>query len=149
MTKSELFKKAHQLTKQMIQAGERYRAVFSRILRDLYQQSKEFAMTQISQFEQALEKFIEATGDAIYDPFWDKSAPWMVDAVETQETLEQFIESSHQWNERSGYQRGDINGVPFIYWSRVQINKGDSRRELSLVDFGDRRIALDFNATDY
>lgn len=40
MTKSAMFKKAHEITKQVIQSGDNYRATFGIVLRDLYASAK-------------------------------------------------------------------------------------------------------------
>lgn len=70
---------------------------------------------------------------------------WMIEAVETQETLDQFNESKKEWNEYSGRVEGDVAGFKFLGWSSVQMKKGDARRSLTVIDFGNFRIALDFD----
>lgn len=97
-------------------------------------------------FEEAIKKFTEVTEDEIYDADfaeYNNGNPWMVEAVETQETIEEFIDSSKTWNESSQPEHGEINGLKFVYFSRVQASKGDRRRNLSVIDFGDKRIALE------
>lgn len=96
-----------------------------------------------------LAAFAAATGgDQLYDPEW-KGGEWMVEAVETHETLEQFEESSAKWAERSAIQRGEIAGLPYLCWSKVQTRKGAPRRSLWVIDFGDVRIAIDADARFY
>lgn len=83
----------------------------------------------------------------IYDPAYDGGS-WMVEAVETHETLEQFQHSSNGWIECSKDVRGEVAGLPFIGWSKMQAHKGMPRRSLSVIDFGDIRYAIDFDPTD-
>ena len=93
-----------------------------------------------------LATFSAATNNELFDPEY-RGGEWMINAVVTQETLDDFIKSSDLWNERSSLQRGTIGGFPFVAWAKVQARKGDQRRELSVVDFGDCRIALDTDLT--
>lgn len=86
-----------------------------------------------------------ANGD-LYDAEY---GGWMVDATETHETIEQFIESSQGWAEATAEQYGEIAGFKFVSWSEVQAAKGQPRRALSVVDLGDVRLALDLDLTDY
>lgn len=96
-------------------------------------------------FEQKLLEFADATkSQDIYDPKY-KNGTWMYKAVETQETLEDFKNSSKNYQERKGFSESEIAGMPYISWSSVKIRKGDQRQVLSVVDFGDRRIAIDFD----
>lgn len=91
----------------------------------------------------------EATNGEIYDadPRFNE---WMVDAVETHETLDNFIESSKGWAERStAMSRGEIAGMPFISWAMVQCRKGDQRRPLSVIDLGDVRFALETDLSHF
>lgn len=88
-----------------------------------------------------LTNFSAATNNELFDAEW-KGGEWMVEHVETQETLAQFEESSHQWASRTSLQRGEIAGLPFIAWSNAQARKGDTRQAMSVIDLGDVRIAL-------
>lgn len=81
-------------------------------------------------------------GHDIYDPEY-QGGEWMWGAVETHETIEEFIDSSARWRERSTMKEGEIAGMRFVSWSNVQLGKGEPRRSLSVIDFGDIRIALD------
>tara|TARA_B100000989_G_C19513482_1_gene460379 strand:- start:601 stop:912 length:312 start_codon:yes stop_codon:yes gene_type:complete len=85
--------------------------------------------------------FAEATDHEIFDEDGDA----MCEAVQTAETLGDFLESSRKWNERAGFSEGEIEGVRFVAWESVQIAKGQPRRELSVIDLGDVRIVLDFD----
>lgn len=98
------------------------------------------------EIQQALKTFAAATNNELFDPEWH-GGEWMTEAVETRETIDQFIESSKMWNERSGVQRGEIAGFPFVTWSKIQVRKGDTRRSVSVIDFGDVRYALDADLT--
>ncbi len=96
-------------------------------------------------FEKKLAAFDEATSEELHDPEYD----WMVEAVETHETLADFEDSAKNYSERAWSGRGEIAGFPFIAWSKIQVSKGDTRRALSVIDFGDRRFALDADLTNF
>lgn len=89
-----------------------------------------------------LKKFAAATNNELLDPDY-KDGEWMVDAVETRETFEQFAESSKNWATRSAMKSGEIGGFKFIAWACCQAVKGQPRRKMSVVDLGDVRFALD------
>ena len=96
-----------------------------------------------------LEAFAEATNNELFDadPRFNE---WMVDAVETHETIENFIESSKGWAEKStNMESGEIAGFKFVSWNKVQVRKGDQRRSLSVIDFGDIRFALETNLSNF
>lgn len=88
-----------------------------------------------------LKKFAAATNNELFDADY-KGGEWMVEAVETQETLEQWEESSKGWNERTAMKTGEIAGFPFRSWKSAQTVKGQPRQSMSVVDLGDARIAL-------
>lgn len=75
--------------------------------------------------------------------YCDSGPEWMVPAVETQDLLSDFIRASISYAECSKGKSGVIAGFKFIAFSRVQLRKGDRRRALSIIDFGDYREALD------
>lgn len=100
-------------------------------------------------FQEAIEKFTEVTEDEAYDAEFSPEDPWMVEAEETFQPIEHFIESSKRWAEKSKMETGEINGLTYVYWAEMQANKGDRRQELAVVDFGDRRIAMEFDVTYY
>lgn len=90
-----------------------------------------------------LAAFAEATNNELFDTD-SRFEEWMVEAVETQETLENFIESSKGWAEKSvKMESGEIAGFKFISWNKVQVRKGEQRRSLSVIDLGDARYAID------
>lgn len=93
-------------------------------------------------------KFAAATKNELFDPEYN-GGEWMVGAVETHETIEQFIESSNKWASCTKDKFGEIAGFKFVAWSEVQVAKGKQRRALSVIDFGDVRFALDCDLTDF
>ncbi|MBU0916336.1 hypothetical protein [Aquabacterium parvum] len=99
-------------------------------------------------FSQQLAAFAEATRNDVFDPSWE-GGTWMVKSTETQESLADFEAASKGWIECSNAIRGEIAGLPYIAWERVQARKGDQRRALSVVDFGDRRIAIDEDLSQF
>ena len=88
-----------------------------------------------------LKKFASATNNELFDADY-KGGEWMTEAVETQETLEQWEESSNGWNERTAMKSGEIAGFPFRAWKSAQAVKGQPRQSMSVVDLGDVRIVL-------
>lgn len=90
-----------------------------------------------------LNAFAAATSLELYD------GEWMVEAVETHETLEQWEESAKGWNERTQMKRGEIAGLPFLAWKTMQAIKGQPRRSMSVIDFGDVRFAIDADLTNF
>lgn len=88
-----------------------------------------------------LKKFAAATNNELFDADY-KGGEWMCEHVETQETLEQFEESSKNWNERSAMKTGEIAGFSFRAWKNAQAVKGQPRQAMSVVDLGDVRIVL-------
>ena len=98
---------------------------------------------------EALKKFANATNNELFDADYG-DGEWMVDAVETHETIGSFIESSNLWAEKStNMESGEIAGFKFVSWNKVQVRKGDQRRSLSVIDFGDIRFALETNLSNF
>lgn len=93
-------------------------------------------------------KFAAATKNELFDPEYN-GGEWMIGAVETRETIDQFIESSNKWASCTKDKFGEIAGFKFVAWSEVQVAKGKQRRALSVIDFGDVRFALDCDLTDF
>jgi hypothetical protein len=101
-------------------------------------------------FDANLAAFNLATAEEVYDTsFVYSKRGWMIDAIETQETIEQFEEASALWAERTTPKRGTFAGMPYIFWSKVQTRSGARRRKVCVVDFGDCRMALDFDPSDF
>lgn len=88
---------------------------------------------------EALKKFAAATNNELFDT---EDGEWMVDAVQTYETLEQWEKSSTGWNEHTTMNSGSISGLPFRAWRSAQVCKGQTRRSISIIDLGDVRYAL-------
>lgn len=89
-----------------------------------------------------LKTFAAATNNELFDPDY-KGGEWMVEAVSTQESIEEFVASSRKWSLRIGEQRGTIGGFPFVSWKSVQLSAGRPRRAMSVVDLGDVRYAVE------
>lgn len=101
----------------------------------------------------ALLAFAAATGTELYDTDIDartgEAWGWMVEAVRTHETIEQFIESSAHYAECTPPKHGEIAGFTFVAFTKIQARRGDTRRPLSVIDFGDVRYALDTDLTAF
>jgi hypothetical protein len=95
--------------------------------------------------------FAAATKNYLYDTNYcgEGVGEWLIEAVETQETLADFEAASAKWAECSSMQRGEIAGLPFVCWAKVQARRGDQRRSIWVIDFGDRRVAIDADASYY
>jgi hypothetical protein len=72
-----------------------------------------------------------------------------VEAVETRETIYNFISASNNYAECSKDKTGIIAGFPFVAWANVQVAKGKQRRALSVIDFGEIRFAIDTDLADF
>lgn len=93
-------------------------------------------------------EFAAATNNELYDPDWE-GGKWMIEARETSATLDHFAFCSEQWAERSKTLRGQIGGLRYIGWSRIQRDRGDPRHPMTVVDFGDARMVLMVDITDF
>ena len=98
--------------------------------------------------QQNIAAFGAATNNELFDPDY-KSGKWMIDAVQTSETLDQIIDSAKCWAEKSAANHGVIAGFPFVSYSKMQARRGDARRSLSVVDFGDVRYVLECNLSHF
>jgi hypothetical protein len=97
-------------------------------------------------FIEALDKFNEATDNEFYDEEFFENG-WIEEVQETKQTIENFIESSKNWNESSKPQTGTLNGLNYVYFAKAQPNKGDQRQELSIIDFNSKRICINADVT--
>lgn len=88
-----------------------------------------------------LAAFAAATNNELFDAEW-QGGEWMVNAVQTAETLAEWEESSRNWNERTAMKSGEVAGFPFRAWSRAQPLKGMPRESISVIDFGDYRFVI-------
>ncbi len=98
----------------------------------------------------ALKMFAKATCNELYDATIGRSGAelgWMVGAVETHETIENFVEASNSYNECTAPKFGTLAGFAFVAFKRAQPRKGDERRSLSVIDLGDVRYAIDCDLT--
>jgi len=91
-------------------------------------------------FETKIAALAAATKEDLYDVAY---GGWLMKAVESAETLDDFAAAAPHYAERTAEKRGVVAGMPFIGWAEVQVRKGDQRRSLTVIDFGDRRVALD------
>ena len=97
---------------------------------------------------EALNKFAAATNNELFDAEY-RGGEWMIEAVETQETIDDFVEASNGYAECTKEKFGEIAGFKFVAFSCVQVRKGDARRSLSVIDFGNVRYAIDADLTDF
>jgi hypothetical protein len=98
--------------------------------------------------QQNIAAFAAATNNELFDAEYN-GGEWMIDAFATGETLDQIIESSKGWAEKSAANHGVIAGFPFVSYSKMQARRGDARRSLSVVDFGDVRYVLECNLSHF
>ena len=106
---------------------------------------------KMTEFATKVAAFAAATNNDLYDTDYcgEGVGEWLVQAVETQETLADFEASSAKWAECSSTQSGKIAGLSFVCWAKVQARRGDQRRSMWVIDFGDRRVAIDADASYY
>lgn len=95
-----------------------------------------------------LAAFAAATNNELFDAEYN-GGEWMIEAVETRETIENFVEASNSYNECTREKFGEIAGLKFVAFAKVQPRKGDQRRALSVIDCGDLRIAIDTDLTNF
>jgi hypothetical protein len=98
--------------------------------------------------QQNIAAFAAATNNELFDAAYN-GGTWMIDAVETAETLDQIIDSAKNWAEKSAANHGVIAGFPFVAYSKMQARRGDARRSLSVVDLGDVRYVLECNLSHF
>jgi hypothetical protein len=103
---------------------------------------------KMSNAQQNIAAFAAATNNELFDADY-KGGTWMIDAVQTSETIDQIIDSAKNWAEKSTPTHGVIAGFPFVSYSKMQARRGDARRSLSVVDFGDVRYVLECNLSHF
>ena len=64
-----------------------------------------------------------------------------VDAVFTQETLDDFVEAADAYHAHGGVTATEAGGFAAIIVANAQVAKGRSRGDLVVIDFGERRAA--------
>lgn len=97
---------------------------------------------------EALQALHEATGGDLYDAVWG-GGQWMHSATETADTLDQFVAASEQWNEVGCVRECRVAGLRAVYFGEVQVRKGNTRRELTVIDLGDVRVAVAADVSEW
>lgn len=90
---------------------------------------------------EALQALHDATGGDLYDAVWE-GGQWMFPVTETADTLDQFVKASERWAEVDRVRGITIAGLRAVSFGEVQARKGDQRRELTVIDLGDVRVAV-------
>jgi hypothetical protein len=98
------------------------------------------------ELKKALLKIDEATHGDLYD---FSCGGWMVNAIETTETLADFEAEAKNYAEHGKIQRGKLAGFDFVYFGLVQVVKGHPRFILSVIDLGGVRFSLNENLNYY
>ena len=89
-----------------------------------------------------LNDFALATYNEIYDTECN-NGEWNYQHDESNDSFDDFIESSKKyWKESTKEKFGEIAGMKFLAFGRIQIKKGAPRYSFSVVDFGDCRVAI-------
>lgn len=97
---------------------------------------------------EALQALHQATSGDIYDADYEGGS-WMVSATETADTLDQFVASSEGWAEVGCVRECRVAGLRCVYFGEVQARKGDQRRELTVIDLGDVRVAVAADVSEW
>lgn len=66
----------------------------------------------------------------------------MDDLVKTSETLDDFKVSAQTWAECKAIHDGEYGGFPAVDFDGVQVNTGQPRHGLTVIDFGDVRYSF-------
>tara|TARA_R110002020_G_scaffold210178_1_gene416157 strand:- start:71 stop:445 length:375 start_codon:yes stop_codon:yes gene_type:complete len=91
-------------------------------------------------------RFAEATGWDLIDEDGENMG---YEIVLVRDPLEGFEEGSRYFNECAGFKKTAVAGFPALVCPRLQVRKGDRRSAYSVVDFGDWRLSIDEDVTDY
>ena len=97
---------------------------------------------------EALQALHDTTGGDLYDANW-QGGSWMHTATETADTLDQFVAASERWNEVGCVRECRVAGLRAVYFGEVQARKGDTRRELTVIDLGDVRVAVAADVSEW
>lgn len=97
---------------------------------------------------ESLQALHDATGGDLYDANW-QGGSWMVSTTETADTLDEFVKGSAGWNERGCVRKFRVAGLRAVYFGEVQARKGDTRRELTVIDLGDVRVAVSADVSEW
>jgi hypothetical protein len=65
------------------------------------------------------------------------------------DTLDQFVAASEGWNEVGCVRECRVAGLRAVYFGEVQARKGDTRRELTVIDLGDVRVAVAADVSEW
>ena len=95
----------------------------------------------------ALAAIHAATSGDLYDAAYE-GGTWMVQAVETADTLADFEAASSGYAECSAIAHGTIAGLPCISFERVQVRRGEAHRSLGVIDLGDVRVAVNADLSE-
>jgi hypothetical protein len=104
--------------------------------------------TATGEASETLRAFAAATNNELYDPDY-KGGEWMIEATETQENIADFVAASRTYQEATAPKFGQIAGFRFVAFSKVQVHKGDPRQNLSVIDLGFARFALNTDQTNF
>ena len=114
MNKSEIFKKAHEITKKVIQAGDSYQATFSAALREIYSDLKKESIMSASMTarEISAEKVLKLL----------ESKNFTVEEIDTKEWAT-YIECKHGTHYGADYAEIeiDLKGRIVVHFSRGEI----------------------------
>lgn len=97
---------------------------------------------------EALQALHDATGGDLYDSNYE-GGTWMVTATETADTLDQFVAASEDWREVGCVRECRVAGLRAVYFGEVQARKGDTRREMTVIDLGDVRVAVSADVSEW
>ncbi len=73
------------------------------------------------------------------DEYIDEDTSYL---IQTAESLEDFSASSASWVEKESVKSGTYGGFNYLYWSSHQMNVGERRERLLVLDLGESRAAL-------
>ena len=97
-------------------------------------------------FATKLAAFDAATSNELHDAVYG----WMGSYVETQETIQNFVDASANcWAESTNAKHGEIAGLKFCAWKQMQARRGDTSDSCTVIDFGDRRAVINFDLTNF
>jgi hypothetical protein len=101
-----------------------------------------------SPIDAALRAIADATGDNLLD-LGAEGWEWLVEAVTTADTVDDFATASRSYRECRVPVRGTLAGLPALAFAEVQVVKGAQRRAFSVIDLGDVRVALEEDISDW
>ena len=116
-------------------------------------------MTNATAYIEAATHYLDAADAAIIETLTDNQFAALVAACELQtgggdepgidcglvktfETIADFDNSSKKWAEYRGRETEDCAGAAAVKWERVQMQKGMTRTDFTVVDLGEFRVVL-------